>query len=350
MNERQIDGPNTIAAGAANALQGADGDFQPAAPTGNAWNRLILPLKIGLTLGALALVLRSVDLAAAWKFAREQNPWLILAAAALIAVQIVLGAIRWHLILKRLGAVIEAARSIMIFYIAVFFSACLWASVGGDLVRGWLAFRSHVNVRTSASSVILDRVATLAGVAIIMLATAPILLTRVGNDHAVMALVPIILAGAGLIGIVIVAQLGRISLGSWGEMRVARQLRSLAEATHAVFLAPASAAPVIALAIAAQVCGSFAAYIIARSLGLVVSPLDCLVLMQPVTLLAALPISIGGWGVREAAVVTLFGLIGVPSSAALVLSLQIGLLSIAVSLPGGIVFLMQKRKSSTPAA
>jgi hypothetical protein len=78
----------------------------------------------------------------------------------------------------------------------------------------------------------------------------------------------------------------------------------------------------------------------ARGLDMSASLLDCLVLMQLVALVTALPISIGGWGVREVAMVGLFGLIGLPASAALALSVQLGVLSLLAALPGGLVLLL----------
>jgi len=67
--------------------------------------------------------------------------------------------------------------------------------------------------------------------------------------------------------------------------------------------------------------------------------------MQPVALVANLPISVGGWGVRETAMIALFGLIGVPASATLVLSIQLGLLSLIVALPGGLLWLALKSRA-----
>jgi hypothetical protein len=75
-----------------------------------------------------------------------------------------------------------------------------------------------------------------------------------------------------------------------------------------------------------------------------------LILMQPVTLFATLPISIGGWGVREAAVVTFFGLVGVAPSAAVLLSVQLGLIAVVISLPGGLLFLVQRRRAAAEIA
>jgi hypothetical protein len=69
------------------------------------------------------------------------------------------------------------------------------------------------------------------------------------------------------------------------------------------------------------------------------SLIDSLVLLQPVALIAALPISIGGWGVREAAMVAVLGLIGIAPSGALVLSVQIGLIAIVVTLPAAFLWL-----------
>jgi hypothetical protein len=117
-----------------------------------------------------------------------------------------------------------------------------------------------------------------------------------------------------------------------------------------VFFRPKAALPVLGLAISAQIALGMATFSMAASLGIKVSLLDCIVLMQPVALLANLPISVGGWGVRETAVILMFGLIGVPSSAALVLSLQLGLLALLVVLPGGILWLLLQIKDRAPSA
>jgi hypothetical protein len=130
---------------------------------------------------------------------------------------------------------------------------------------------------------------------------------------------------------------------------LARYLQSLGGSVQQIFLTPKAALSVLGFAIAAQIALGMATFSMAASLGIKVSMLDCIVLMQPVALLANLPISVGGWGVRETAVVLLFGLIGVPSSAALVLSLQLGLLALLVVLPGGILWLLLQIKERAPS-
>jgi hypothetical protein len=87
--------------------------------------------------------------------------------------------------------------------------------------------------------------------------------------------------------------------------------------------------------------------ILALGLGLDVTLLDCLTLVPPVMLIMTIPISIGGWGVRETAMVSLFGLIGVPGEGAFALSVVFGLTGIAVAIPGGIIWLMSRDKGET---
>ena len=58
------------------------------------------------------------------------------------------------------------------------------------------------------------------------------------------------------------------------------------------------------------------------------------VVAVPVMLLTLLPISFAGWGVREAALVSGFDLLDVPSELALATSIGFGLSGIVASLPG----------------
>jgi hypothetical protein len=58
----------------------------------------------------------------------------------------------------------------------------------------------------------------------------------------------------------------------------------------------------------------------------------------PVLLLAhILPISIGGWGVREAAAVALLGMTGVDATSALLVSIMFGVRLVLATLPGRVV-------------
>jgi uncharacterized membrane protein YbhN (UPF0104 family) len=68
------------------------------------------------------------------------------------------------------------------------------------------------------------------------------------------------------------------------------------------------------------------------------APLSAFLLLAPlVTLVTTVPISVGGWGVREGAMVTALGLVNIQPSVALAVSIQFGLIMLAVGLPGGVL-------------
>jgi hypothetical protein len=71
-----------------------------------------------------------------------------------------------------------------------------------------------------------------------------------------------------------------------------------------------------------------------------------MLIMPPVMLLSALPISIAVWGVREGAMVIAFGLLGVSREATLVLSLQFAVLGYIAAAPGVVAWIMGENRSA----
>jgi hypothetical protein len=75
------------------------------------------------------------------------------------------------------------------------------------------------------------------------------------------------------------------------------------------------------------------AYRLDGSLGLWISVIPLSVIFS------AIPISVNGWGVREATIVVLAQKLGIAPADALLVSVTIGLLNMLASLPGAIVML-----------
>ena len=63
-----------------------------------------------------------------------------------------------------------------------------------------------------------------------------------------------------------------------------------------------------------------------------------LVLVLPVMLIATIPVSIAGWGVREGAMVLAFSYAGLAESDGLIVSILFGVGSLAVGTIGGVVW------------
>ena len=83
--------------------------------------------------------------------------------------------------------------------------------------------------------------------------------------------------------------------------------------------------------------------VLATALGISVSPFDAFTLVPAALLLAMVPISLAGWGVREVVFIQAFSLAGVAPSNALALSLLYGLVGLITGLLGGAVWFAERR-------
>jgi uncharacterized membrane protein YbhN (UPF0104 family) len=117
-----------------------------------------------------------------------------------------------------------------------------------------------------------------------------------------------------------------------------RALLHLATAVRRLFSNVGQTAIVCGMSVLAYLNMAMTVWFFAMGIGLNLSLLDCVVLFPIVVLVATLPISIGGWGVRESAAITVFALAGVSQPNALALSIIFGLAGIIVTLPGAVLW------------
>jgi uncharacterized membrane protein YbhN (UPF0104 family) len=314
---------------------------QGKTPRSGVW---IMLVKLAISASAIAFVAYRLNLSAAIDRTAHQNLDGLGAAAAVMAVQLALGALRWHVIRLRIGIRSSFFDTFRIYYIGSFFASYVWSGISGDIVRVWLSWRYGASRGAALYSTILDRVALIAGIAVLIILTSPWFFVRFGFSAE--GWLPFLAAVTLLVGIVGLAQFDRLPI-TWRQWLPLRMLGSLGGAAREVFLRPGAVLPAIGTAMIGQAALGLATYILARSLEINVMLTDCIVIMQIVALLTAVPISIGGWGVREMSMVGLFGLVDIPASSALVLSVQLGLIGLALNLPGGIFWLIARPQAQS---
>lgn len=299
-------------------------------------------LKGGISFGLIAWVLSKVDLASAWDKAMAMDGAMVLLALVLMQAQIALGAVRWGLVLRALDAVFRWTSTATVYYIGVFFSIVLPGAVGGDAVRMWFSRRAGLSLATAVNSVALERAMTVFALVLLVCLTQPILIARIPDMPGTWVF-PVLLAVC-VIGILVLAALDKLPL-SLHRWKLVRGLVQLAGDTRKLFFHPAWSLGTLLVALIGHINLSLAVYVLAIGLDLDVHVLDTLVLVPPVILIMTLPISIAGWGVRETAMVTAFGFVGVAADGAIVLSIIFGIVTMVTALPGGLVFLLAGGKT-----
>lgn len=293
--------------------------------------------------GALIwLVFRNVDIADALGRIRALPLWLAPAVIGLILGQFFLGIWRWRILIGQFDAGLPPGLAARLFFEGQFFNQALPSTVGGDGVRMYRAYRNGLGLEPAISSVVLDRVVGLTALVLLVAAAQPLFYERVADPAARLAFTAIFaVSGAGIATLLCLGILPQ-SLRHW---RVVRGLVSLSRAARVVFMRPAVFAPVLLLSAAGHLCIVAVFFVMSENLGLAVTFVDCLVMVPSVLLLATVPVSVAGWGVREGAMVTAFGLIGVSPGGAAAVSVLFGLALIVASLPGGALWLLSRDRS-----
>lgn len=319
-----------------------------ASPMSKKW--LLLIPKILVSVALIVFVLSKVDFAAVKARVLQVEPEMLMLAALVFLLQYVACALRWRAALVPLGAGFPFFRVLHLFYIGNFFHQTLPASVGGDAVRTYLIYRDGVPLRTAISAIMLERVATVAALVFLVALVQPVFLGRAG-EAAGAWIVPVAAVGVAAVigGIVFIALLDRVP-AVWRKGKIMTALAGLAVDTRTIFFSPFNAARAIGWAAVGHTNLAMAVYVLARGLGLDVSPIDVISLFLPVLLITALPISVAGWGVREGSMVYAFGLIGVAGADALVLSVLYGFFTLVLALPGGLVWLASGARAKDVAA
>lgn len=310
---------------------------------------IALVLKFIVSGGLIWWLIDGVDLGAAKE--RIFNADLdFLGLAVLVSIaQVLICVVRWKVVLTAIEAILSFPSALRIYLIGFFFNQALPSSVGGDGVRMYKAYREGLSLSTSINSVMLERVATTLGLVLLVVIAIPFFVAKIGPADAAW-IVPsaTVLGIGGVAGLVLLMFLDRMParISHW---RFVRGLALLASDTRRVFLRPIHAAKALGWSLLGHLNVALMVYLLGLSIGLDITWLDCMVLMPPVLLIMALPISIAGWGVREQAMVTAFGLIGVPFEGALVLSIMFGLIGLLFGLPGGVVWMLSRdRKIQAP--
>ena len=310
-------------------------------------NLFSLALKIGLSAGLIWWATRNLDFGEAAQRIVDIPLWIMIGAAITFLAALANNTARWQVVMRAVAAKLSFTRALLFLYVGIFFNQVLPSSVGGDAVRIFLVYKDGHGLRAAINGILLERVATLMGLIVLVVATQPFIWARLGDDPTRWVF-PLMGVG-GVVGIGILMLMDRFParMQAW---RVIQAISTVAEDSRRLFLVPRYGFTAILMGVVGFTLLSSVSYLLAIGLNINITLLDCLVLIPPVFLITTIPISIAGWGVREAAMVFALGLVGVDADSAVLLSLLLGLFAFIISLPGAVLWLRTGYSRSQVAA
>ena len=309
---------------------------------------LLSILKILISAALLYLALRKVDFAnLASRLNWRSLAWLLL-AMAMAFLQIFVGVLRWRHISAECGAPLGARQAMRYNLIGSFFNQTLPSSIGGDAVRLWLVARSGTGWRAATYSIFVDRAVGLIALAIIIVASLPWSYQLIADPHGRSALLAVdLVALAGGLGFLIFGWLRWPFLKRlWGF----DHLHACSLIANKVIFSKKHGAAIAFLSLLVHVLAVVIAWCVVRAIAAPASFGQVFQLVPPVMLITMLPISIAGWGVREATMGLAFGYAGLMASEGVNISLLFGAVTFLVGVVGGLVWIVSAEKAAQGAA
>jgi uncharacterized membrane protein YbhN (UPF0104 family) len=284
---------------------------------------------------ALAVVARWVDARVVLDRLGQLRPSWVALALVLSVVQMVVLAWRWRLTAARLGLVLPMRDALAEYYLGVFINQVLPGGILGDVSRAWRHARAAAHTGPAVRAVILERASAQAVMVLVAIVSVLLLPSATGGMGSTggSALLRIAMAAtAAVVGAATLLALGRLPPSD----SVAGRLRS---DVHRALLA-ADAVTLQALS-ALVVVGSYVAVFLvaARAIGVSTPTTSLLPLVAPVLMTMLIPVTVAGWGVREAAAAALWSLAGLSPEEGAAVSVTYGLLVLVSSTPGLVVLM-----------
>jgi uncharacterized protein (TIRG00374 family) len=300
------------------------------------WWQLSLILRIIVSLLLFAALLSTIDFEQALPLMANLLRGTAYVAVSLTLLQYFVGAVRWHVITLALHASVGFWLQLRYLLISYFIGQVLPSTIGSDAVRVLLMTWRGVPAGKAFAGVLLDRMMALVALVALFAALFPWVLAILGERGIAVAPVAALVTIALAIGAAgaILLRVAALRLRHW---RLLQKVSELIDYAFALARAPGHAAMVLALSIALHFSTGLLIWIIAQGLGVTLPFVATMVVIIPIILLLVIPISISGWGVREAAVVVGLGQIGVAKEAALAIGLSWSLVTLAASLLCGLV-------------
>ncbi len=308
---------------------------------------LLSILKILVSAALLYFSLRKVDLYdLASRIRADSLGWLAL-AIAITFLQIFLGVLRWREISVECGAPLDTRQAMRFNVIGTFFNQTLPSSIGGDAVRLWLVARNGAGWRAATYSIFVDRAIGLIALAVLIFLTLPWSYRLISDPHGWSALLLLDLAA-------LVAGLGFLLIGvlPWPWLKrwwATHHVHACAVIANRVLFSRDRGPKVAVLSMAIHVVTAVIGWCVVQSIAAPATFGQLFQLLPPVMLITMMPISIAGWGVREATMGLAFGYAGLIANEGVNVSLLFGAMSFLVGAFGGLVWILSPEKAAKGA-
>lgn len=309
--------------------------------------KLSTALRIIISLGLIAYLIQAQfkDFKTILDLIKTVNVPLLLASASFHIFGVWISAIRWQVLLKTQGIRISQGYLASSFMIGSFFNNLLPTSIGGDIFRSIdIASKARVSVGKSASVLVVDRFAGVISAALYAVIALFLGFATIGTTSYVIPIV-IFFAICIILGFLIlnpsILHLDRLVR----KIRFLTKIREKLVEVYHTFLSFKKYKLALFEALLCSLALQFGVicnyYFAAKSLGIVMPFASFIFIVPVVATIAMLPITIGGTGLRENALVFFMVALGAANDKSAMTSLLLLAMLLVLGIIGGIIYVVR---------
>lgn len=259
----------------------------------------------------------------------------------------------WHSLVLAERIRMDLARLIDLYLVGIAFSHFLPTSMGGDAIKAFYVGADSGNMAGSASAALLTRITSFVGMLLIALPAVAIMRNHLDGKLVLWFVLLCLLLVCGIVGAFLLAVFlptisSKFLKGKWTKNKIVETILKVGMAMSAASKRPKSMLAATLFGMMFWVVSFLNYFGYSEALGLHVPLSFYLIAIPFVSIIAALPISINGFGVRESAFVYIFSTIHIPAASSLLLALLMDAQVLFFGIIGGCIYLtMGFKKAQT---
>jgi hypothetical protein len=254
---------------------------------------------------------------------------------------------RWNILLTAKQITIPFYQIVKIYFLGTFSGNFLPSSIAPDVVKVYFASKYNPKTSEILSSVIVDRVLGLFSLSAIALFSIGFIFFDSGEINrkslwvilSILFIISFLFYSDRMFEKIQFGKLSRFLSISEGNV-IWKSLEKLYISCNNYKKNKEAINRALLLSFFIQALSILTIYVLSYSISLQVSLIHFFVFVPLINVLIMLPVSIGGIGVQEGAFIYFFSQVGVTSDGALTVALLFRALTIAVSIPGGILYII----------
>ena len=310
---------------------------------------VLLAIKIAVSLVLLVLLFSKIEIGQLWAIARRASVLWLGVALTIYVINLIASTWRWYILLDAQEVKVRRRWLFGSFMVASFFNNFLPSNIGGDVIRISDTAKAARSRTLAATVVLMDRGLGLMALVLVAAVGA----SAAGAVHpAALPIWPVwlwagFLAGAAATAPAVFAPagFGRLlqPLTVFHPEWVGDRIETLTSVLARFGARPRALATCFTTAVFVQATMVVFYFAVAHALHLNVALSDIAVIVPISFVVQMLPVSFGGFGVREATFSIYFSRIGQPIESAIAMSLVGQALIMLFSLTGAAVYISRRR-------